>query len=121
MINLISNAIATVSSFLKKLQVKQFLAVALLGVVFLTVSAEPSRGERALGKRVNDTAHQIDSERPKTTREWNQEARQTDDDLGDRVGNIVEESGQALKEWGGLYSDTAKRSGRELRDQTARD
>ncbi|MBD2461399.1 hypothetical protein H6G89_10100 [Oscillatoria sp. FACHB-1407] len=125
MINLISNAIATLSSFLRKLQVKQLLSVVLVGIVLLTVSADPSHGDRkqnrGLDKRVSDTAHQIDSERPKTMGEWEREARQTEDNVGDRVENIVEESGQALKEWGGLYPDTAKRSGRQLENQTGRD
>lgn len=121
MTTLISNAIAQVNSWLKKIQVKQFLAVVLVGIVFLTISAEPGRAGQALGKKANDAAHRIDSERPKTTREWNREARQTEDNLGDRVENIVEESGQALKEFGGLYPDTAKRSGRQLKDQTNRD
>lgn len=120
MTTLISNAIAQIGTWLKKIQVKQFLAVALMGAVLLTMSAEPGRGGQALGKKANDAAHRIDSERPKTTREWNREAQQTEDNLGDRVETIVEESGQALKEFGGLYPDTAKRSSRELKDQTNR-
>ena len=121
MTNLISSAIARAYTWLKSFQVKQVLSMVLVGMVFLTVSAEQGRAGQALGKKVDNAAHQIDSERPKTTREWNREARQTEDDLGDRVGNIVEESGQALKEFGGMYSDTAKRSTRQLKDQTARD
>jgi hypothetical protein len=120
MINLIGKAFSYISSLLNKFQVKQFLAVALVGFVLLTTNVNTGRGQSATFKQINDKAHQIDSERPKTTREWQKEARETEGDLGDRLQNITEESGQAVKEWGGLYPDTAKRSTRELRENTAR-
>lgn len=120
MINLTARAFSYVSSLLSALQVKQFLAVVLAGLLLLTTNVESGRGRSTTFNRVNDKAHQLDSERPKTTREWEQEARETKGDLGDRVQNIAEESAKAVKEWGSLYPDTAKRSARELRENAAR-
>ena len=50
------------------------------------------------------------SVRPKTTNEWYKEARETEDSPGERLGNIAEESAQAVKEFGSIYPDTAKRT-----------
>ncbi|MBE9180097.1 hypothetical protein IQ268_16115 [Oculatella sp. LEGE 06141] len=120
MINLISGTIARINSQLKGIQVSRFLAVVLTGFLLLTTNVDSGRNNQTLGKKLDNTLHQIDSERPKTTGEWYDEARQTEDSLGDRVGNIAEESAQAVKEWGALYPNTAKRSGQALEDNASR-
>lgn len=117
--NLIPRAIAHISSLLKALQVKRFLAVALVGFLLLTTTVDSGRNNKALSEQVRDEAHQIDSVRPKTTREWYEEARETEDSPGERLQKIGEESAQALKEFGSLYPDTAKRSTSNLDDNTA--
>ncbi len=66
-------------------------------------------------QKVNKTVHQSDSQRPKNTKEWMDEAHQ-DVPLGQRVKDIGEDSAEAVRDWGSVYPDTAKRSGRELRD-----
>ncbi|HEY9619605.1 MAG TPA: hypothetical protein V6C78_04505 [Crinalium sp.] len=120
MTNLISKTLTRIHSLLKTIQVKQLLSVVLVGFIFLTTHVDSGRGNSTTFNRVNDKAHQIDSERPKTTREWQREARQTEDSPGERLKNIGSESAEAVKEWGGLYPDTAKRSTRELKENTKR-
>lgn len=117
--NLVSTAIATISSLLNALQVKQFLSVVLVGMLLLTTNVDSGRTNKALTKEVLDTAHQIDSVRPKTTNEWYKEARETEDSPGERAENIAEESAQAFKEFGSLYPKTAKDSARALENDRA--
>lgn len=67
--------------------------------------------------RVKDTLKQDDSDRPKTTGQWMREARQTEGEPGNRLERIAKETGEAVKDFGQVYPDTAKRSGEALRDQ----
>jgi mevalonate kinase len=120
MINMISSAMARISSLFQGIQVKKFFAVALVGFVLLTTGVDSNRSNHNLEKKVDRTVHQIDSERPKTTGEWQQEAREVKGNPGERLQNILDESGQAVKEWGGLYPDTAERSVDELKSTTSR-
>ena len=110
MTNLIASAISSLNSLLKSIQVKQLLSVVLLGFFLLTTNVDSDRSTRKMYQKVDETVHQIDSERPKTTGEWYNEARETEGAPVERLKNIAEESGQAVKEWGSLYPDTAKRS-----------
>lgn len=81
-------------------------------------------GEQALGNsdrvvnKVEKTLKQSDADRPKTTGEWNREARQTEDQPGTRAERIVKESGEAIKDFGSMYKDTAERSGQALEEQS---
>lgn len=118
MTNLVSSAIAGISSLLNVFQVKRFLAVALVGFILLTTNVDYGRNNIASNNEGRDRLHEIDSVRPKTTNEWFKEARETEDAPGERLKNIAEESGQALKEFGSLYPDTAKRSANALKDDT---
>ena len=117
--NLFSSAIAYIGSLLNTLQVKRFVAVCLVGFVLLTTNAGYAHSNNTLANEVQKEAHEIDSVRPKTTNEWYKEARETKDDAGERLDNIAEEAGQAFKEFGGLYPDTAKTSARALDEQTS--
>ena len=114
--NLISSAIAQVSSLFNQLQVKRFLAVVLVGFIFLTTNAQPSNStSKAISDRINTVAHQNDSDRPKTTGEWNREAREINSSDGEgRLQRIAKESTEAVKDFGGLYPDTADRSASDL-------
>ena len=117
MIHLISGAIARVGALLKEIQVKQFLTVVLVGFLVLTTNVDAGRkNTQTIKQKIDETAHQVDSERPKTTREWYDEAHETKGEPGERLKNIAEESGQAVKEFGSMYPDTAKRSTRDLDD-----
>ncbi len=118
MINLLSRAFARISSLLQGLQIKSFLSVVLVGFLLLTTSTgiDAPSSNKALAKEVRDQAHQLDSVRPKTTREWYQEGRETDDSLGERIQRIGEESVEAFKEFGSVYPDTAKTSAEAAKD-----
>jgi len=114
--NLISSSTAHITSLINGLQVKRFLAVVLVGFILLTTNVDSKQNNKALTKQVREQAEQIDSVRPKTTREWYKEARETEDSPGERLQNIAEESAQAVKEFGSLYPDTAKRTAPALQD-----
>jgi hypothetical protein len=114
--NLISRSTAHITSLINGLQVKRFLAVVLVGFILLTTNVDSKQNNKALTKQVREQAEQIDSVRPKTTREWYKEARETEDSPGERLQNIAEESAQAVKEFGALYPDTAKRTAPVLQD-----
>ncbi|GAA6618585.1 hypothetical protein [Scytonema sp. NUACC26] len=110
MTNLISNAIAYISSFFKEFQVKRFMTVVLVGFLVLTTGVNTERGAQAVTKKVQQAVQQDTSDRPKTTGEWNKEARQTEDAPGKRAQRIVKESAEAVKDLGSVYPDTAKRT-----------
>jgi cell division septum initiation protein DivIVA len=114
--NLISRSTAHINSLINGLQVKRFLAVVLVGFILLTTNVDSKQNNKELTKQVREQAEQIDSVRPKTTREWYKEARETEDSPGERLQNIAEESAQAVKEFGSLYPDTAKRTAPVLQD-----
>jgi len=114
--NLISRSTAHITSLINGLQVKRFFAVVLVGFILLTTNVDSGQNNKALTKQVREQAEQIDSVRPKTTREWYKEARETEDSPGERLQNIAEESAQAVKEFGSLYPDTAKRTAPVLQD-----
>ena len=116
MTNLVSSAIASISSLLNVFQVKRFLAVVLVGFILLTTNVDSGRNNKAVADKGRDRLHEIDSVRPKTTNEWYEEARETEGSPGERLKNIAEESGQALKEFGSLYPETAKTSIRALKE-----
>lgn len=110
MTNLISNAIASINGFFKEFQVKRFMAVVLVGFLVLTTGVNTDRNAQAVTKRVEQAVRQDTSDRPKTTGEWNREARQTEDAPGKRVQRIAKESAEAVKDLGSVYPDTAKRT-----------
>lgn len=111
MIHLISQAINQIGSFLKKIQVKSFLTTVLLGTILLTtgVSSYATNGKNA-ADNINSRVFEGNPERPTTTREWKQEARETEDAPLERVKEIGQETAEAVKEWGGLYPDVADRT-----------
>jgi hypothetical protein len=114
--NLIAKPMNYVSSWLNAFQIKRFLTIALIGFLVLTTNAVPNRDSRAMTNRVNQTIHQDDSDRPKTTGEWNREAREVEGKPGERFERIAKQSGEAVKDFGSLYPDTAERSGNQLQD-----
>jgi len=116
MINLFSKAIARLNSFIKLFQVRQFLAIALVGAILLLAPAETTRNNPDLGRRIDNVLEKGNSERPTTTREWQQEAREVKGKPGERLKRIGEESKEAFKEFGGLYPDTAERTGETLKN-----
>ncbi|MBE9011984.1 hypothetical protein IQ250_17435 [Pseudanabaenaceae cyanobacterium LEGE 13415] len=70
--------------------------------------------------KIQQDLKNIDSDRPKTTGEWNREARQTAGEPGERLGRIAKETGEAVKDFGKMYPDTAERSGDALKESLDR-
>ena len=110
MTNLISNALNHISVLLNQFQVKRFLSVVMVGFVLLTTNADLGRNSQSVTKKLDEVVHQDASQRPKTTGEWNKEARETEGAPGERVQRIAGQSAEALKDFGTLYPDTAERS-----------
>ncbi|HEY9877903.1 MAG TPA: hypothetical protein V6D29_05570 [Leptolyngbyaceae cyanobacterium] len=108
MMTLIAGVFARVSSVLKTLQVKQFLSVVLVGFILLSTSVGSEPVSKNTVKKIDKIVHQDDSNRPKTTREWKNEARQVKGDPGERAKRIGEESADAVKDWAELYPQVAK-------------
>jgi hypothetical protein len=118
MIHLFSKAIAYIRSFLKMFQVQQVMAIALVGVLFLLAPAETPRNNPDLGQRIDRVLEKTDSDRPTTTREWEQEARDVEGKPGERLKRIGVESKEALKDWSHLYPDTAERTADTLKEES---
>jgi hypothetical protein len=117
--NLISTAIGRISSLLKGFQIKSFLSVVLVGFLLLTSNVDGGRSNKAYGTPGGSNAELNNPERPQTTREWRQEARETSDAPGERIQKIGQEAGAAVKEFGEMYKDTANRSMAELKNNRA--
>lgn len=116
MTNLIYRVTAEIGSWLKEFQVKRFLVVVMVGLVLVTTNFTSDRQDRGLTGELLDRVHQNDSDRPKTTGEWNREARQVEGMPGKRIERIAKESAEAVKEFGEVFPDTAKRSANELKN-----
>ncbi|HYW18752.1 MAG TPA: hypothetical protein VE956_05445 [Nodularia sp. (in: cyanobacteria)] len=116
MINLISRTINYINFLKHKVQVKRFLAVVLVGFLTLTTNVAFGENNQVLKEKVRQEIQQDDSQRPKTMREWNQEARETQASVGKRVQKIGEESAEALKEFGSGYVEGAKKTARDIQN-----
>jgi hypothetical protein len=125
MANSIHEVISFISNWSKQLQVKHFLSVALIGFLLLTGTACTSpnaaldRNPNNVGKKVDTVIHQNDSQRPKTTGEWNKEARETKNAPGEKLQRITKQSKEAVKEFGKVYPDTAEKSARSLNENAS--
>lgn len=117
-INSLAKVMSYVGSVLKSLQVKQFLSVALVGFFLLTSNPVAGQNRSSVADKVDTAIHRNDSDRPKTTGEWKQEARETEGAPLERLQRIADQTGEAIKEWGGLYPDTAERSADQLDNST---
>ncbi|ERT05154.1 hypothetical protein M595_4893 [Lyngbya aestuarii BL J] len=106
MINFISGIYTHISTWLNKFQVKRFLAAILVGSLLLTTGLSEGTN-RSLTNKVDNTIHQGDSQRPKTTGEWKAEARETENAPGERIQRIAGESAEAVKDWASLYPEVA--------------
>ncbi|MEH2455182.1 hypothetical protein [Nostoc sp.] len=119
MINLISRTIGHISSLLKGLQVKSFLAVVLVGFLVLTTNISYGQKDKGLGERVREQVEQNDAQRPKTVGQWNKEARETEGSPGERVQKITKESAEAFKEFGSGYVEGAQKTASDVGDSAA--
>ncbi|WP_375497461.1 hypothetical protein [uncultured Nostoc sp.] len=119
MINLIYRTIGNISSLLKGLQVKSFLAVVVVGFLVLTTNVSDGSNDKGLKERVRQQVEQNDAQRPKTVGQWFKDARETEDSPGERLQKIGQQSGEALKEFGGGYVKGAKETASDVGDSAA--
>jgi hypothetical protein len=104
--------------WLKRLQAGRLMAVFLAAFILMTTTnAYPRSDSQALGQQVRERLHEIDqTDKPKTTGEWNQEARETEGKPGERIQRIAKESGEAIKQFGSGYVEGAKETVRDLQN-----
>lgn len=118
--NLISRTITYISSLFNRLQVNRFLAVVLVGSLLLTTNVTlGSQNNKDLGERVREQIQQNDAQRPKTTGEWNKEARETEGSPGERLKRIGEQSAEAFKEFGSGYVEGTQETARGVQDSAS--
>jgi hypothetical protein len=118
--NLISNAIAQISSLFQGFQVKRFLTVVLVGLIVLTTNIDSGRNNKELREQVRERVEQNDAQRPKTTGEWNREASETKNAPGERLQRIGQQSAEAFKEFGSGYVEGAKETAGGVKDSAAK-
>jgi hypothetical protein len=120
MTNLISKAFERLSSLLKGLQVKQLFTVVFIGFLLLTTNVDPGKNDQPLPANLRDRINQNDSDRPKTTGQWNREAREVEGNPGERFKRIGKESAEAFKEFGSGYGEGAEKTANQVGDAADR-
>jgi hypothetical protein len=87
-------------------------------IAFNEPASHQIQSEKSLGERTNERIRETDrnSERPKTTGEFEQEARDGVP-LDKRVQNILRDSGEAFKQFGQEYSVGAQESGQMIKEK----
>lgn len=99
---------------IERTQVKRFLPIVLVSFMLLATNVTPKINNQALTKQLNSEIHQDDSSRPKTTAEWEKQARETEGRPVERLKRIGEQSVEAVKEFAEMYPDTAERGASSL-------
>lgn len=113
MINLttLTNRLGT---FLQRIKFKNLFTFLLIGMMtLLTVApaaALAGQNRETLPSNVKQALRDDDSDRPKTTGEWNAEAHETEGQPVERAKRITKEAGEAVKDWAELYPDVAERT-----------
>jgi hypothetical protein len=115
MLNAIARTMIQIGDWFKQLQVRQFLSLVAIGFILLNTTPAPDRASKATIDKLDRMVHQENPDRPKTTKEWQQQAREVKGKLGERIERIGEQSADAVKEFGKMYPDVAKRSANELK------
>ncbi|BAY61035.1 hypothetical protein NIES22_10960 [Calothrix brevissima NIES-22] len=128
--NVISNAIAYISSLFQGFQIKRFLSVVFVGLIVLTTNVDhgrnsayiddTGRSSKELRDQVRERVSENDAQRPKTTGQWNREARETKGAPGERLQRIGQQSAEALKEFGSGYVEGAKETAGGVKDSAAK-
>lgn len=119
MISLFFGTVSTISSLLKSFQVKQFMSVMAIGLMLLATNIDPGMmSKQEANQKVNTMLDRDDNNRPKTTGEWQKQAREVKGNPGERAKRIGEQSADAIKDFGKMYPDVAKRSANELDKNT---
>jgi hypothetical protein len=117
MINLLNRLTFHLMVWFRRFPVKHLVSIVLIGCLLMTntACASPSSAANSLLKEKVDAAiDKNDSPRPKTTGQWKQEARETENAPGKRLEKIAKESKAAVKEFGKVYPNTAEKSAASL-------
>lgn len=110
----ITKTISQIGNWFKQLQVRQFLSIVAIGFILLNTDVGPDLASKSTIDKLDRLVHQENPDRPKTTGEWQQQAREVKGKPGERLERIGEQSADAVKEFGSMYPDVAKRSQAEL-------
>ena len=110
----ISSLRTAMKFYLNNIQVRHLLSTVLVSFLLMTSIVDSDLSPKAITKEIDKVIHQDKEQRPKTTQEWNKQSRETEDKPGERIQRIEKQSAEALKDFGSMYSDTAKRSVSEL-------
>jgi hypothetical protein len=114
MLNTIATTVIQIGNWFKQLQVRQFLSVIAIGFILLNTTPAPDLASKATIDKLDRMVHQENPDRPKTTKEWQQQAREVKGKPVERLERIGEQSADAIKEFGQMYPDVAKKSEQEL-------
>ncbi len=121
MSNFFSEAIAYIRSMFNRFRLQQYFAFVLVGFILLTTNAKAAPNNDALGAKVRERIEQTDqSDRPKTTGEWNREAEETEGQPGKRLDRIAKESGEAFKQFGSGYVKGAQETAGDIQREAAK-
>ena len=112
-----------IKSYFKPVSIGFTLGALLASLILSTVVA-PGHALAAQSTQVNpnkmgDVLDEDGTERPKTTREWRQEARATEGEPLERAKRIVKEAADAVEDWAELYPDVAERTVPALQDDNS--
>jgi hypothetical protein len=116
MLNLVARAINQIQILIVKQSFEKFVPIFLVGILLITTSVDSGVSDQKLGKAVDQAIHQDNEKRPKTTGEWNKQAREVKGKPGKLFKRVGEQSAEAIKDFGSVYPDTAKRSAAELKN-----
>jgi hypothetical protein len=113
-------SIANIISLIKGLKVVYLFAAILASWLIFTTNVNAAESSQSLGERMRDRIQEVEqgSQRPKTTGEFQEEAREGVP-LDERVKNIVRDSKEAFEQFGKEYSIGAKETAREVKDKAA--
>lgn len=123
MINFLFEKFSNINYFFKKRPIKQIFYTLLASCLLFINNVNPAYSDQSLGNKLNDAINNVfeqndsdDVNRPKTAREWDQQARETKGRPVEKLKRIGEQSAEAIKEFGSVYPDTAERSVSALED-----
>jgi hypothetical protein len=111
----ILDSIDKIAALLKRFYFNRASAIVIVGLIILSTNVAPVLSKQdAIGKIDKMLEQDSDPNRPKTTAQWQQQARETKGEPGEKLKRIGEQSADAIKEFGSMYPDVAKNSAKEL-------
>lgn len=117
---ILSQSMTSAVNWLKALRIDRLFAIVLAGFLLLSgtlfSTAAYAQNDQSLGERMRERIQRVDqnSERPKTTGQWNDEV-EGDVPFGERVHNTIRDSAEAFNQFGKEYSVGAQESARNLK------